>query len=309
MSLSSHPLSSQPLSDQVPSKTLSIALGIGIADAWIGFVQAADGTGATAGTITGQLDGKATGLGIGLGSNTPSRILAEAIGTGVTDGNITGLLDGAVVGWGIGEGSTQATDRLGVAIGWGYDDATIGAPDGYGLPTQQAVGVGYSYGTINATTGVITWVSNEGAYSEYTHYPFLEYCALNHQAIACDAGGVYRLGGDRANGQQIKAEVITGLMQPGGTQLSMVDAVIATLEAGNDEAVEMVVRREYNGKLVENVYRPQAMDAFAFRELRATVKRGQRSKYWAFGVRNRFGRYFELDSLLINAATSLRQRK
>lgn len=309
MSLAGAPLAGRPLADRAPAQTVSVALAWAFAVGTIGHVSESTAEATAIGSITGTPKWEFVGHAYAIGTITPPPTLGVSVANASGIGTITGLLRATSEAEATAIPYITLGRLLGESIADAYAVGTIGAPDGYGLPTQVALAWAYAIGTINEATATDVWVANNGAFSQYTHYPFRSYARVNGSMLACDDRGVYRLGGELADGQQISAQIMTGLVQPGGTQLAMVDAIIATLEAGNDESIEMVVRREYNGQLVEDVYRPQAMDAEAFRELRAKVKRGPRAKYWAFGVRNRYGRYFELDSLLVNAAPSLRQRK
>jgi len=139
-----------------------------------------------------------------------------------------------------------------------------------------------------------TWVSNtgSGAVTEYTNFSFNSYAPVNGTYYAAGPGGLFQLTGNDDAGTDIAWVVRTGMMDGKSAYLKRLTEVL--LAARFDAPVRLRVWTN------ENDYYDYTINNFTpdvLQQVRATLGRGMRSRYFRVELSGMDGASMELDSM------------
>lgn len=164
---------------------------------------------------------------------------------------------------------------------------------------QNVTDQGGAYVTFKVSGALVQgWVMNlegENPISEYRGFDFNSFARIGGTYFAASDSGIYRLGGDTDNGEQIDAHIRTMMHDFGSTAQKRV--VAAYLGYTSSGTMVLKVRSVDQGQLVEHWYEAQEVTADAPRENFRTLGRGLKSRYWQFELANVDGADFEIDQL------------
>ena len=145
----------------------------------------------------------------------------------------------------------------------------------------------------------VAWTVNTGSKgaTTYTNYPFNSFAQVGGQWYAACATGVYALGGDTDDGQDIAARLRLGMSSLGTRLLKrMADAFIGYTSDGT-LLLRVITSDERTGEKVAAVYKLAERPALAKRENRFRIGRGLKSVDWDFELENMDGADFALDQI------------
>lgn len=155
---------------------------------------------------------------------------------------------------------------------------------------------------------VCGWVMNvdgQNPVSQYTEYNFNSFCKVGTTYFGASDQGLYTLGGDTDDGEDINSSVKTMMLDFGVPYMKRIESAYVGYKA--DGKLLLKIRSVDNGQLVENWYEGAGLTADAPREGYCPVGRGMRSRYWQVELTNVDGSDFELDKLELHPITLSRR--
>ena len=147
----------------------------------------------------------------------------------------------------------------------------------------------------------VGWVMNtEGRMplSEYRNFDFNSLARVGDKYYAAADEGLFVLGGDTDDGEEIEASLATMMLDFGSPVQKRVHA--AYLGYTSTGRLVLKVRSVDSGEVVEDWYEAKDIDALVPSAQMVRLGRGLRSRYWQFELMNVAGSDFELDSLEVH---------
>jgi len=161
--------------------------------------------------------------------------------------------------------------------------------------TLPAMKMAVSSRTADGLPAFSGWALNieNSAVTEYTGLSFNSMAVFNGIELAASSDGISTLGGDRDNTYAINAEALTSATDFDSHFMKRVRDMYIGLRADGPIVIETVTG--------ENIIRTYPVDRVVdgIHEQRVKLRRGVKSRYWQFGVKNVDGAYFEIDRMTI----------
>lgn len=142
------------------------------------------------------------------------------------------------------------------------------------------------------------WVLNEGAPSEYTHYPFNGFCLFDDHYYGTAADGLYLLEGADDNGVPIQGSILTAMQDFGTGKRKMVPDVYIAFTGSNKMVLKVTTTDRVTGAQRTDIYTemvPAAGDGT--QNGRFKIGRGLDSVYWQFELQNVAGGALDIEHL------------
>ena len=148
----------------------------------------------------------------------------------------------------------------------------------------------------------VGWVLNEGAPSEYQHYPFNGMTAALGSYYGTASDGLYELVGEDDDGEPIDAFLRTAFMDFGTGKAKRLPEVYIAF-AGGDKLVLKVTIKDDNGGQQTHIYTQAVRPGTVIHNDRIKIGRGLKACMWQFELANTDGDALELDSLKFHPLT------
>jgi hypothetical protein len=143
---------------------------------------------------------------------------------------------------------------------------------------------------VSPNNTITTWAVNTrtGAVTEYTNYEFNSFAQLGRTFLAASEDGLYALDGDDDAGDDIIADIKSGLFQMGGSRFTSFKAAYLGMRGEGEFFLKLV-----EGDGVSRTYRVvgQTMET-----TKVWLGKGLRSRYYSFELVST-GQDFDLDSI------------
>jgi hypothetical protein len=140
------------------------------------------------------------------------------------------------------------------------------------------------------------WVMNTRtmAASEYQNYSFNSFAKMGNKYYGAKDDGIYLLGGEDDDGEEINALVQTGLMDFGTSHYKAIPSVYLGVKSDGELALRVVTTEQ--GVRTENWYSSNINNDLAASD-RITLGKGLRSRYWEFALTNVDGADFDVHQI------------
>lgn len=209
-------------------------------------------------------------------------------------------------------GAVRAATELVASVAWAGEAGprlhiTAVVADGVALPDDaaaslEAVAAADDGVLLHATLRLgddefVGWVLNEGAPSQYTHYPFNGLSAFGSRYVGTAADGVYLLEGEDDAGEPIEARIKTALMDFGAGVNKRIPDVYVAFAGGNKLVCKVVTVHPRTGQKTEAVYETTLPPGSEMHNGRIKLGQGLESRYWQFTLANVDGASFDIDEL------------
>ena len=135
-----------------------------------------------------------------------------------------------------------------------------------------------------------TWAVNTrtGSVTEYRNWVFNSFAPMGHKYIAANSNGLYELDGDTDANTSIVSDMVSGLMQIGGSRFSSFKAAYLGIRGTGQFYFKLV-----SGDGTTYTYLVQANN---MKTTRINLGKGLRARYFSYELTN-VGQDFDLDSI------------
>lgn len=140
-----------------------------------------------------------------------------------------------------------------------------------------------------------TWAINTrtGAVTEYSNFVFNSFCQMGHHYLGANDQGIWVLDGERDNGTNIIADVLSGKMQLGGSKFTSFRSVYLGINVRDDSGQSFVLKMiAGDGRQFVYAVKPNAPGLTT----KVNMGKGLRSRYFQFELVSS-GADFDLDSV------------
>lgn len=140
-----------------------------------------------------------------------------------------------------------------------------------------------------------TWVLNlrRGALTEYNNFTYNSFAQFNGQLLAASSDGLFALDNtDTDDGEDIDASVITAQTDFGSTKLKRVPRLYVGYKSAGDMELHTITSEDGTRK-----YLLTRNGIAGIQHRRVPMNRGPKTRYWQFGIANRDGADFLIESL------------
>jgi len=144
------------------------------------------------------------------------------------------------------------------------------------------------------------------ALSQYTNYPFNSFVIFRGRKMGASTDGIFELVGDTDNGVPIQAEARFGITDMNTSHIKRVDRVYVGYRGAHGHQV-LIVRVMTNESQQRDYGVPPSI-ASGLHGARAVLGKGVEARYWQFGILNRNGENFTLDTVEVQPINYQRRR-
>lgn len=133
------------------------------------------------------------------------------------------------------------------------------------------------------------------ALSHYTNFPFNSFATFQGKLLGATGSGIFELTGDTDAGLQIDAEIRTGITDMNTSRIKRVDRVYIGYRGL--KGYQTLILRVLTNETQQRDYGVGASINTMLHGTRTRLGLGVESRYWQFGLLNREGRDFTIDSI------------
>jgi hypothetical protein len=141
------------------------------------------------------------------------------------------------------------------------------------------------------------------AVTQYVNFNFNSYTKFNDKYIALNKTGIYELGGDDDNGENIVASVKTGTIDTYGENINRLRDSYVTFRSDGD-----ILLKTIGDETNERTYTINNSTVNSIHERRIKFQRGIRDRYFSFELSNVSGSSMDVDKLRV-AMEPIRKRR
>lgn len=144
------------------------------------------------------------------------------------------------------------------------------------------------------------------ALTKYQNFPFNSFATFKGKLLGMTDSGVFELVGDTDSGTQIDAEIRTGITDMNTSRIKRVDRVYIGYRAQRNH--QSLILRVLTDETQQRDYGIPASVASELHGARTRLGMGMAARYWQFGLLNRSGENFTVDSIEVAPIPFSRRR-
>lgn len=144
------------------------------------------------------------------------------------------------------------------------------------------------------------------ALSQYTNFPFNSFATFHGKVLGATDSGIFELTGDDDAGAKINAEARTGITDMNTSRIKRVDRVYIGYRALRNH--QALILRVLTNETQQRDYGVPASINTMLHGARTRLGLGVESRYWQFGLLNRDGLDFTIDSIEVAPIPYARRR-
>lgn len=164
------------------------------------------------------------------------------------------------------------------------------------VPTQSAQAIRTTYAL----------QTERMALSHYSNYPFNSFATFQGRVLGATDSGIFELTGDTDAGTKIDSEVRTGVTDMNTSRIKRVDRVYIGYRALRNH--QALILRVMTNETQQRDYGVPASINTMLHGARTRLGLGVESRYWQFGLLNRDGLDFTIDSIEVAPVPYARRR-